>query len=318
MHIFLAIQESHDCRMRFNKYHFCPDDFWDSNLTWFTDKPRFTKCFENVAMLFPTCLLVILGIPWAIWISNAPARSLKKKDMRRSWLYLCKLFFNILAIIMSGFKIYEDTIEMETLTWSDLLIFILTLLSLIFGLCLTALERCYGIISSLVMFLFWPSVMIGNFPALPNSVQNNSKRDCLPLAFNIFIFILFSLLSFTNLFSDLSTLDLKAKTAPKSLASFASCMIMGWFDPLLVKGYKSVLTEKDLPNIPDCIDVNKNAKLFQYYWEKKKNSMHPKDLKKNITLWTPLLKTFGFRFFVANFIGFFYFTGVFLPPLVRY
>jgi len=26
---------------------FCPDPLWDSNLTWYTDNPKFTVCFEQ-------------------------------------------------------------------------------------------------------------------------------------------------------------------------------------------------------------------------------------------------------------------------------
>ena len=107
----------------------------------------------------------------------------------------------------------------------------------------------------------------------------------------------------------------REKYAPRSIASFASSLILGWFDPLVMMGYKSVLTEKDLPNIPDCIDINKNTKLLQSYWDKqvKKNSV-----KKYVSLWNPLIKTFGFKFFVANFIGIFYFIGVVISPLVSF
>ena len=109
------------------------------------------------------------------------------------------------------------------------------------------------------------------------------------------------------------------KIAHKFVAYFTSCLLFGWFDPLVLKGYKSVLSEKDLPNIPHCIDVHENAELFQRNWEQhKQNSMQNKYYKKSVTLWTPLIKTFGFRFFVANLFGLFYFVGIYLPPVVSF
>ena len=189
--------------MRIDKYRFCPDDIWDSNLTWFSNKPRFTKCFENTALVFPSCLLIILGIPWIFWISYTPQRFLKKNPSI-SWLYLCKISLNIVAIIVTVMGIYVDVNERQTLTWSDVLKYTLSLFNLTFALLLNALERHYGITSSLVLFLFWPSVVVANFPAVLNNLQNYSKYNCLPFALEILMFVLYSLLAFTNLISDLS------------------------------------------------------------------------------------------------------------------
>ena len=119
--------------MRIDKYHFCPDDFWDNNLTWFTNKPRFTRCFENTAILFPTSLLILFGVPWVFWISYAPKRFLKKKDTSISWHYLSKLIFNILAIIATVLKFCMDTFEWQTLSWSDVLNYSLCLFNLTFA-----------------------------------------------------------------------------------------------------------------------------------------------------------------------------------------
>jgi hypothetical protein len=42
---------------------FCPDAFWDANLTWYTDTPDFTACFHQTVLVYLPCLVAILVWP---------------------------------------------------------------------------------------------------------------------------------------------------------------------------------------------------------------------------------------------------------------
>ena len=85
---------------------FCPDPLWDSNLTWFTDNPEFTVCFEQTAFVYvPAAALLILSpFQWQLIRES--------KDRNVPWSLLNGLRFGltvllaILCLVDLGFKVY--------------------------------------------------------------------------------------------------------------------------------------------------------------------------------------------------------------------
>ncbi|XP_037779151.1 canalicular multispecific organic anion transporter 2-like, partial [Penaeus monodon] len=42
---------------------FCGSQFWDANLTWYTDTPQFTPCFERTVLVWIPCGFLWLFAP---------------------------------------------------------------------------------------------------------------------------------------------------------------------------------------------------------------------------------------------------------------
>jgi ATP-binding cassette, subfamily C (CFTR/MRP), member 1 len=45
---------------------FCPDPLWDANLTWYTDNPDFTDCFQKTILVYLPALLLLICTPLQI------------------------------------------------------------------------------------------------------------------------------------------------------------------------------------------------------------------------------------------------------------
>ena len=54
---------------------FCRSSFWNMTLTWHTNHPHFTQCFEDTVLTGIPCLILWLGFPfWLGWICKQNQR----------------------------------------------------------------------------------------------------------------------------------------------------------------------------------------------------------------------------------------------------
>ena len=135
---------------------FCIDDFWDSNLTWNTQTPRFTECFKNTAILFPSIVFVVTSIPWIIWIVTVPPKLILKSKPPVSWIYVWKMCLTSFLVVLSVLQIYLEVDKSIVLTWSSIFNFSLKLMTLLSTLALNMFERRKRVATSLALSIFWP------------------------------------------------------------------------------------------------------------------------------------------------------------------
>jgi len=64
---------------------FCPDPLWDSNLTWYTDNPDFTICFQQTALIYVPSLVLILLTPFQLRVID------QSRDKNVPWALLAAL-----------------------------------------------------------------------------------------------------------------------------------------------------------------------------------------------------------------------------------
>ena len=67
---------------------FCPDPLWDTNLTWYTDNPDFTVCFQQTVLVFVPSFALLLLTPFQFQVIN------ESRDKNVPW--------NILNIIRNA------------------------------------------------------------------------------------------------------------------------------------------------------------------------------------------------------------------------
>lgn len=49
---------------------FCRTPFWDWSKTWYTDDPDFTRCFEDTVITYVPLLLLVLMLPFQLYVSH--------------------------------------------------------------------------------------------------------------------------------------------------------------------------------------------------------------------------------------------------------
>lgn len=71
--------------------------FQNSSLTWYTDDPDFTNCFEKTVLVWVPCLFLWTFASLEVYyISNS-----KKRDIRWNFLNITKLLSTVLLIVLS-------------------------------------------------------------------------------------------------------------------------------------------------------------------------------------------------------------------------
>ena len=307
--------------MKFVSSPFCEDEFWNVNKTWNSNNPRFTECFQNVVTVIPTGILILIGIPWIIWIKRRPIRLVPQFEPSLPWFYIFRLALVLFLAVSIVVQIYLEIDRTESIHWSGVLHFSCAMFNIIFVLFLVAFEHRSSVTSSLVLTIFWPFYFIALFPSFLNIVQDFNDlelADSLPYLISMSLTFILVL---TTFFADLHGFNLeKSNQSPQYLASYMSSFVFGWFEPLIYKGYKNILSPKDLPKSPDCVEVRDNVETFLYHWNKHVETnaidFKVKGGHKTLTLWKPLFKAFGLRFVLGNILGLLNYTEVFAQPLV--
>ena len=311
--------------MKYNSSVFCSDYFWDLNLTWYTEKPRFSQCFKNTIVVVPSGVFVLTCIPWIFWILSVKKRLKIKTNPPISWIYLTKMVLTLFLIIFTGMKIYMEIYQSSILTMSDCFNFVLTFFFLFAAVGLTVFEKVHRVISSLVMTIFWPTYLLAMIPELLNVLYYFNQLDLLEIisvlaSFGITIFLIV-----VNCFSDITGIELENchKVPPKDLSSFVSGLVFGWFEPIVVNGYRNILRQKDLPAAPDYLDVPENVDNFIQHWNNHIDKYQvdftnkKKILRRKLDILVPMVKSFGWRFLTANMCAFIGFSWQYSNPMVR-
>jgi ATP-binding cassette subfamily C (CFTR/MRP) protein 2 len=311
----------------FNTDKYCSDTFWNSSVSWDTDNPKFSTCFKNSLFLIPSGILWLTSVLWIIWILKWPFNKAPKATTKVfSGLFWSKLMLTVVLFGAIAAQLSFVYIEGSAMAWSDVAFFVVatTTTMLTFGLLI--FEKVNQVRSSLPMTIYWPLLFLATLPSLLDSLQNldsNSQSFNCQIASMALALPIILGLCVLNLFADLSGLDLKdQEVAPLHLASHFSFLFFGWFENLVFKGYKKPLTQKDLPHVPDFLKVRGNVDTFMQNWDYhiKANAVDfsaKTGKKKVLTLWKPLIKSFGLRFGVGNFLGLIHYTAVFSSPMVR-
>ena len=307
-----------------NSTAFCQDSFWDQDLFWNGNTLQFTHCFRDSVVLIVCGFFWISCIPWILWLCQSSTTLVMKTNPSKSWLFGAKIIVNIGLLAMVTWDIYLEKSN-EELFIGDLLYSIGFPLTLLICILLTIYERRKRCKSSLVQSLFWPLLLIGYVPQILHLVQAFEETKTSITLAEIFVFIFIFGLTTLNLFADLSGIDLQARNvAPKQLASYASSLIFGWLEPLVIKGYRSPLVQNDLPIAPDSVDVTANVEAFMKNWTDYQHSQKvdfsqtsESDVpRKRLSLLKPLLKSFGLQFTIGNLLGLFHYSVTFTSPMV--
>ena len=234
--------------------YFCESEFWNSNLTWYTETPQFTECFQTTVLTYiPAAVFIATSI---IDIYNCIHS--KVRNIPWSAPLITKIVLTSLCILVAVIEISTNFVFLA----SGSSIYIANIISplvkmTVYGLSLILLmaNKHFGQVYSPAQFLFWSSNVLCQGLGLVNMALDDTNEE----GINIILLPINSILSivmfFLNCWADNQPLyaDIleqeEDNPCPKKFASFPSRMLFSWFDELVIKGWKNPLVQSDLWNL---------------------------------------------------------------------
>ncbi|XP_042861563.1 multidrug resistance-associated protein 1-like isoform X1 [Penaeus japonicus] len=234
---------------------FCGSKFWDANVTWYTDNPDFTPCFERTVLVWIPCFFLWVFAPMEVfYIRSSPDRLVPW-----SWCNVSKLIGSALLMTVQCVDFFHavyrnanDEVVYGVDYAAPAIIFFTILLQVVFIL----MEKKRGIQSSGVIFMFWLFMVICGIPEYRtyfiNILGEETKDDVIVLPFVTYMvyFPLIVVMLILNCFGDATPeyldFDRGEKPCPEVSASFFNRILFAWMDALIWKGYRNPLEMKDL------------------------------------------------------------------------
>ncbi|XP_072401345.1 multidrug resistance-associated protein 1 isoform X11 [Diabrotica undecimpunctata] len=303
---------------------FCGSPFWDNNLTWNTNDPEFTPCFEKTVLVWIPCIFLwfFAGLE-VFYICNS-----KRRNIPWNWLNLSKLAITATLIVLTISDIVTSfkTAGSRGSTVNDVDIYspLIKILSFALSGVFIFYNRKHGLQTSGLLFLFWFFVVLCAIPQFRTEIRRSQRDEILPDYYYFYTsyliyFPLVVLMFLLNCFADKAPLERKypqsKNPSPEESASFLSRLLFAWFDPLAWKGFKKPLETKDLWDINVEDSSRELVPVFEKYWSqtlKKAESASPTQVahakfksdaasvdfvnnkkKKQASILPPLLKCFG-------------------------
>ncbi|CAK1601166.1 unnamed protein product [Parnassius mnemosyne] len=320
---------------------FCGSKFWDSNLTWYTDNPELTPCFEKTVLVWTPCIYLWV----AALLETYYILSSKERNIPWNILNISKLVVTCVLIILKfvdlGVTVHKSSKEEEVFNadYYNPIIKILT-----FGLSATLLyyNRKFGMRASGVLFFFWLLLILAGLPQLRSEIVAHYKlAEDENVQYNFVSYMIYYpmiiLMFVLNCFADLPPKDTPYKyeknQCPERASGFPSRLTFSWFDPLALTGFRRSLTESDLWALNPPDSSKEVVPRFDKYWEKtlqkreisngakatySKTSasvnFKPENEKKPASILPALCLTFGGQFFFGALLKLFNDTLMFLSP----
>ncbi|XP_035434175.2 multidrug resistance-associated protein 1 isoform X1 [Spodoptera frugiperda] len=256
---------------------FCGSEFWNSNLTWYTDSPELTPCFQKTVLVWTPCLyLWVAAFLDTYYILNS-----KERNIPWNILNISKLFITCLLIVL---KFVDLGVTVHTSSQEDMAVFSADYYSpiikiLTFGLSATLLyyNRKYGMRASGVLFFFWLLLILAGLPQLQSQIKAHANiPDDENVKYNfvsyMVYFPLIVIMFILNCFADLPPKDSPYKyeknQCPENASGFPSRLTFSWFDPLALTGFRRSLTEEDLWALNPQDSSTEVVPKFDKFWEK--------------------------------------------------
>ncbi|XP_060527505.1 multidrug resistance-associated protein 1-like [Cylas formicarius] len=249
----------------------CGSPFWNSSLSWDTNDPDFTKCFEKTVLVWIPCVFLWIFSPLEVYyIKNS-----KDRDIPWNWknslkfLATALLCANCLSdLIVNADAAYGPPVN----TYTPLV----KLASFALAGTLAFYNKRYGLQSSGLLFLFW------FFTAVLATFQFRTeirtvKREGAPddqyeyvsyLVYYPLVVAMFLLNCFGEGTPRVYQYAKAKKKNPEDSCSFPSRITFLYLDPMLFKGFRKPLQAKDMWDMRPDDSAEAIVPVFEGYFNK--------------------------------------------------
>ncbi|XP_044271389.1 multidrug resistance-associated protein 1 isoform X7 [Tribolium madens] len=278
---------------------FCGSEFWNSTLTWHTNNPDLTKCFERTVLVWVPCaFLWTFSSLEVYYILHS-----KRRDIPWNWLNVSKLLGTAILFVLTVTDLVTG-INSASSSESDVYkvdIYTPVIKLLTFGLSAVLLvyNRKYGLCTSGLQFLFWLSLAIcGAFQyrtEINGSQEEISESQYSYISYLIYYPVVLVML-FLNCFADRpprrSEYPKLKNPCPEENSSFLSRLLFSWFDPLAWRGFRRPLVDSDLWDMKPEDSASEVVPTFEKHWKRILQKCES-SIKKQASILPALIKAFG-------------------------
>ncbi|XP_063790448.1 multidrug resistance-associated protein 1 isoform X2 [Pseudophryne corroboree] len=258
---------------------FCSSDgserLWDANLTWYTENPDFTKCFQNTVLVWIPCIYLWLCFPFYILY-------LQRNDqgyIRMSHLNKAKTAIGFILWLVCWADLFYSFYERsQSIYRAPVFVVSPTVLgiTMLLATFLIQYERIKGVQSSGVLLNFWIIALLCAIIIFRSKVLHALKpgasidvfRDVTFYTYFLLVMVELILAAFPDqppLFSERVN---NPNPCPESSASFLSKITFWWISRLMIQGYKRPLETKDLWSLNKEDTSSEVVPMLSLNWEK--------------------------------------------------
>ncbi|XP_069503215.1 multidrug resistance-associated protein 1 isoform X1 [Ambystoma mexicanum] len=227
--------------------------FWDSNLTWYSENPDFTKCFQNTVLVWIPCGYLWIFFPiYSIYLYSHDHGYIQMSPLNKAKTALGFLLWIVCwaDLFYSFYERSQSIFRAPVYVVSPTVLGITMLLATF----LIQYERMKGVQSSCILLIFWLVALLCAIILFRSKVLDALKPDTDIDVFRyttFFIYFALVLIEFIlSCFPDLPPLFSETvndpNPCPESSASFLSKITFWWITGLMVLGFERPLEAKDL------------------------------------------------------------------------
>ncbi|XP_027741235.1 multidrug resistance-associated protein 1 isoform X3 [Empidonax traillii] len=231
---------------------FCGADpsnpFWDWNLTWHTEDPDFTPCFQNTVLVWIPCVYLWVCFPvYFLYLRRHDRGYIQMSNLNKAKTALGLILWIVCwADLFYSFWERSQNIFLISPTILGITMLIATFL--------IQYERIKGVQSSGVMTIFWFISLLCATVILISKIKHALNMGAEVDAFRYVTFCIYFVLLFAQLilccFPEQPPLFSETvndpNPCPEFSASFLSRITFWWITGLMIRGYRSPLEAKDL------------------------------------------------------------------------
>ncbi|XP_061382589.1 multidrug resistance-associated protein 1 isoform X3 [Danaus plexippus] len=255
---------------------FCGSKFWDANLSWYTENPEFTPCFEKTVLIWIPCsYLWVAALLDAYYIYNS-----KERNIPWNALNIIKLVITFLLIVLKfvdlGVTVHKSSRD-EAVFNVDYYAPVVKILTFALSATLLYYNRKYGMRASGVLFFFWFFLILAGLPQLRSEIMMHYElAEDENVQYNFVSYMIYYpliiLMFILNCFADLppkeSPYKYNKNQCPESASGFPSRLTFSWFDPLALTGFRRSLVESDLWALNPQDSSKEVVPKFDKFWER--------------------------------------------------
>nr|AVT42143.1 ABC transporter C [Lissorhoptrus oryzophilus] len=262
---------------------FCGSPFWNSSLTWYTDDPELTRCFEKTALvLIPISFLFLISPFEIFYLKHSPNRNIPW-----NWKNSLKIITTT-ALALICLSDFLSNIGMVKIYKVDIFMPMLKFVSYVYAGVLIYYNKFYGYQASGHQFIFWFLSALCGAPQFRTEIRNVQQNGELE---NYYFYksymIYYPLVVLMFLLNCLA--DNKPKQYPYGKVqnkcpfdntSFLGRILWTFVDGILYHGFKRPLEQKDMWNLALENESQNLTPKFEQEFQKRVAKNKEKFMKK--------------------------------------
>ena len=283
---------------------FCRTPLWDTDLTWNTESPDFTPCFHKTVLVYAPALFILLFSPFELYFQ----RRSQCRNIPWGLVNISRLLAILVLLILTAVEFGLTFTSSNQLFLSDILSPIVKLFTFTFVLVLSIGNIKMGIQSSGILFCFWAIVTAAEGFTFASTVRFGDDQG---QVINASLFgVQYSLIAaiyFLHFWADPMPEE-KSLTYqvddlnPEVSTSFPSKMTFNYMNSMLATGWRRPLTKGDLYDTRPSEQANVIFSEWNRHWMKQEEARKRRRSQSPISIFWPLLYTFGFSLLSSSFI----------------